>query len=294
MNEHYRKGMLVKMDRSNAIPIGFLILMIVVVLPSFFGPPLYVMIAILTLFVAFFFGFSFTHGYQTLGGKAISAFLGITVVVTYVMEWLGTHLGIPFGHYYYTNNLGPLILDVPIVIPIQWFNALYVCYIMANITLSRSGNGASASLLKRILLTSIITGLFMVSWDFINDPYMVGVGSWVWTSPMEFFGLTFYGIPLSNFLGWVFTSALTVFAFDLYRNQNADTFHRFIEKLAEPINGLVLVPYLYLLVVPAISGILAGLFSFSVATTLAPIGLASVTMGFAALLTAWRYRAVAF
>jgi uncharacterized membrane protein len=284
--------MLVKMDRSNAIPIGFLILMIMVVLPSFFGPPLYVMIIILSLFVAFFFGFSFTHGYQTLGGKAISVFLGITVVVTYVMEWLGTHFGIPFGNYYYTNNLGPLILDVPIVIPIQWFNALYVCYIMANITLSRSGNGMSASLLKQILLTSIITGLFMVSWDFINDPYMVGVGSWVWTSPIEFFGLTFYGIPLSNFLGWVFTSALTVFLFDLYRNQDADAFHRFIEKVAEPINGLVLVPYLYLLVVPVTSGFVAGLFSFSVATTLAPIGLASVTMGFAALLTAWRFNRI--
>jgi uncharacterized membrane protein len=278
------------MDRSNLIPVIFLILMIVVVLPSFLGPPLYLMVIMLTLHVAFFFGFSFTHGYQTLGGKAISVFFGITFVVTYVMEWLGTHFGVPFGHYYYTNQLGPLLMDVPVVIPVQWFNMLYVCYIMAKVILKRNNDGVSASIsFQRILLSSVVVGLFMVSWDFINDPYMVGVGSWVWTAPMEFFGLAFQGIPLSNFLGWVFTSALTVLLVDLYRRQDRESVKKFMDNITEPINGLILVPYLFAFVIQTISGITVGVFSFSIATTLVPIGLALVCMGLATVLTGWRF-----
>jgi len=104
----------------------------------------------LILYVAFFFGFSFTHGLQTLGGRAISVFFGITALTTYVMEWLGTHFGIPFGHYYYTNQLGPLLMDVPIVIPIQWFNVLYVCYLMTNIILTRDDDSVDVAEMSRI------------------------------------------------------------------------------------------------------------------------------------------------
>ena len=271
------------MDRTGWIPTGFLILMIVVVLPTFLNPPLSMMIIMLILHVAFFFGFSFTHGYRTLGGKAISVFFGITVMVTYVMEWLGTHFGIPFGHYYYSNQLGPLVMDVPVVIPVQWFNMLYVCYIMANILLGKSENEVSS--FKRIILSSVVVGLFMVSWDFINDPYMVGVGSWVWTDPMEFFGLAFQAIPLSNFLGWVLTSALTVLLFDLYRRRDRESVKNFMDNVAEPINGLVLVPYLFTLVVQTSSGIAAGVFSLGIPMSLVPIGVALVCMGLAAVLT---------
>ena len=274
---------LIEMNRTSLIPTTFLFLMMVVVLPTFLNPPLFLMILMLTLHVSFFFGFSFTHGYRTLGGKAISVFFGITVMVTYVMEWLGTHFGIPFGHYYYSNQLGPLVMDVPVVIPVQWFNMLYVCYIMANILLGKSENEVSS--FKRIILSSVVVGLFMVSWDFINDPYMVGVGSWVWTDPMEFFGLAFQAIPLSNFLGWVLTSALTVLLFDLYRRRDRESVKNFMDNVAEPINGLVLVPYLFTLVVQTSSGIAAGVFSLGIPMSLVPIGVALVCMGLAAVLT---------
>jgi len=240
------------MDRIATLPIVFLILMIAVSLPVLLGPPLYVMIIMLILYVAFFFGFSFTHGFYTFGGKAISVFFVITALTTYVMEWLGTHFGIPFGHYYYTNQLGPLLMDVPIVIPIQWFNVLYVCYLMTNIILTQDdvsvdvAEMSSFSLVApRVLATSVITGLFMVSWDLINDPYMVGLGSWVWTNPAEFLGLSLEGIPLSNFLGWFLTSALTVLLFDLYRYKDRIPLQL---KITDSLNGLVLVPYLYLFI----------------------------------------------
>lgn len=52
------------------------------------------------------------------------------------MERIGTHYGIPFCHYYCTDQLGLLLMDVPIVIPLQWFNMMYACYIITNVILS--------------------------------------------------------------------------------------------------------------------------------------------------------------
>ena len=284
------------MDRIATLPLVFLILMIAVSLPVLLSPPLYVMVIMLILYVAFFFGFSFTHGFYTFGGKTISVFFVITALTTYVMEWLGTHFGIPFGHYYYTNQLGPLLMEVPIVIPLQWFNMLYVCYIMANIAFGRNRtkieSTSRSARVGQILFISVVVGLFMVSWDFINDPYMVGVGSWVWTDPMEFFMLSFHGIPLSNFLGWILTGAIAVFLFELYTLRNREPAQNFMDKAVKPINGLVLVPYLYQLFVQVSSGIVAGVFSFGSTSTLVPIGLALVTMGSSVLLTGWRFNQI--
>ena len=62
-----------------------------------------------------------------------------------------------------------------------------------------------------------------------------------------------------------------------------------MDNVTEKMNGLVLVPYLFTLVVQTTSGIAAGVFSFSTATTLVPIGLAVVCMGLALVLTGWRF-----
>jgi len=289
------------MNRWTTFFTGLLIVMMAVSLSVFLGPPLPVAILLLILYVVTFFTFSFTHGIRTLGAKGVSVFFGITAVVTYLMEWLGTHFGWPFGHYYYTNRLGPLLMEVPVVIPIQWFNMLYVCYIMVNIILA-GGNrvegqrepGGTEELrlsdpLPRIVATSIAVGLLMVSWDFINDPYMVGVGTWVWTDPTEFFGLAFQGIPLSNFIGWVFTSAVTVVLFELYRHRHRLPLRWVGDRLSEPANILVIVPYLLAFVIQAANGTVAGVFSLEALAGWAPIALGATTMSLATIATLVRY-----
>lgn len=289
------------MKRPTLIFTVLLLVMMVVSLPVFLDLPLSVTILLLILYVMTLFAFSFTHGTQTFGVRTITVFFAITAVVTYVMEWLGTHFGFPFGHYYYTNRLGPLLMDVPIVIPVQWFNILYVCYIMVNIILA-GGNRAEgqqepvatqelrlSSPVPRILTTSIAAGLFMVAWDFINDPYMVGVGTWVWTDPTEFFGLAFQGIPLSNFIGWVFTAALTALLFELYRHRYKVALKWVADTVSEPANILVIVPYLYALFFQAISGIVAGVFTFDSIAGWAPIAVAAASMGLATIATVVRY-----
>ncbi len=293
---------LFKMKRPTLFFTGLLVLMLATSLPVFLGLPLPMTILLLILYVVILFVFSFTHGIQTLGIRAISVLLGITVVVTYLMEWLGTHFGVPFGHYYYTNQLGPLLMEVPFVIPIQWFNMLYVCYIMVNIIVAggnrvedkedsmKAAESRLPYVLPRVVVTSILVGLFMVSWDFINDPYMVGVGSWVWTEPTEFFGLAFQDIPLSNFIGWVFTSVVTILLFDLYRHLYRVPLMWVQENASETANILIIVPYLHALFFQAVNGVLAGVFSVESVAGWAPIALAAVCMGLATTATVARYQ----
>ncbi|MFW9888666.1 MAG: carotenoid biosynthesis protein [Candidatus Thorarchaeota archaeon] len=285
----------VAMKRQNALTVSLLIAMMAVSLPSLSGLPMSVNILLLILYVVVLGAFAFVHGAQTLGLRGIVVFFFITAITTYFMEWLGTHLGIPFGHYYYTNRLGPLLMDVPIVIPLQWFNILYATYIMAQVALSgmmrdvsdgkqsRDGQNLFAAL-PRLLVISILTGLFMVSWDFINDPYMVGVGMWVWINPKEFLGQMLFGIPLSNFLGWILTSAVVVLMFEIYK-RNDHNIRGTQRNSTGEMRILVMVPYLYMCIFQAVSGAISGVFPLSSLEGLGPIALATVSVGLATTLT---------
>lgn len=289
------------MNQHNLLPVTLLLLMMAVSLPALFGLPLEITIILLIVYVVVLSAFSFVHGTQMLGRKKIAAFFCIAVLVTYLMEWLGTHFGVPFGHYYYTNRLGPMLMEVPITIPFQWFNILYASYIMSQILLSgwrKREDQAGQSTVEgqilskaypRLIVTSIIVGLFMVSWDFINDPYMVGEGMWVWTDPTEFFGLMLFGIPFSNYLGWVLTGAIAVLVFELYR-YFADRLPRnSLETHTESGELLALVPYVYVYVFQALSGLTSGVFSLMSAGGWEPIVLAAIGGGIAAIATVWGY-----
>jgi len=61
------------------------------------------------------------------------------------------------------------------------------------------------------------------------------------------------------------------------------------DKLSEPANILVIVPYLFAFVTQAANGIVAGVFSFEALAGWAPMVLGAVTMGLAAIATLVRY-----
>ncbi len=54
-----------------------------------------------------------------------------------------------------------------------------------------------------VTYTIVSSALAMTAWDLSLDPRMVADGNWIWQD-----GGIYFGIPLSNFAGWVVTSAL--------------------------------------------------------------------------------------
>ena len=122
-----------------------------------------------------------------LGWRRMGFFVVWGCLIGGTSELIGTTTGFPFGAYEYTPWLGPKLFGhVPYFIPLSWFAMSIVSLDLAQrVVGSRAG---------RIALGA----LFMVIWDVSLDPAMSrAFPFWVYPG-----GGFFYGMPLSNWLGW--------------------------------------------------------------------------------------------
>ncbi len=128
------------------------------------------------------------------GRPAIAAAI-VLVGGGFVVELLGHRTGFPFGSYDYTETLGLAVLGVPLYVPLAWAMMGWPAFLAGRV----SGRPA------------LIGSAVLVSWDLFLDPQMVGDGHWRWeqTGWPEI-----HGIPVSNFLGWAFVSALMMLVLD--------------------------------------------------------------------------------
>ncbi len=128
-------------------------------------------------------------------------------------ELAGTSSGLPFGDYAYSGLLGYRILGlVPFPIPLSWFYMLMGSLVIVA-RLSRADSPPAP------WRWAAGAGLLMMAWDISMDPAMVKTGHWVWGNGAMFRGWpawlesfftsdAFYGMPLSNWLGWFLTATL--------------------------------------------------------------------------------------
>jgi lycopene beta-cyclase len=122
--------------------------------------------------------------------------LRVTLVVVFgawLAEAVGSHTGIPFGRYDYTNILQPQLLGVPLLIPLAWMMMLPPAWAVSRAIV---GSGSRIKF-------ALISAAAMTAWDLFLDPQMVAWNFWIWESPGIYFG-----IPLVNFVGWFLVSGL--------------------------------------------------------------------------------------
>lgn len=129
--------------------------------------------------------------------------LAIVAVLSYFAEWLGSKTGFPFGAYHYTDVLQPQLAGVPLLIPLAWMMMLAPAWAIAKIILGKRDTPK----LPIPIYYSLVAALAFTAWDLFLDPQMVGWGFWVWDAPGIYFG-----IPFSNYLGWLLVSFLLTLA----------------------------------------------------------------------------------
>lgn len=117
------------------------------------------------------------YALERYGGRAWGL-LALAFVFGLAVEWLGYSTGVPFGAYSYTAP-GPALLGVPLIVPLGWFA-------FTVIALALSPPGAARW----------FAPLVLVAWDVGLDPLMVAQGFWAFESG------AYYGVPVSNFVGW--------------------------------------------------------------------------------------------
>lgn len=133
--------------------------------------------------------------------KTLKTF-AVVGVLSFFAEFIGSHTGIPFGKYHYTDVLQPQIAGVPLLIPLAWMMMLPPAWAIASAILA--GKEREETFKAKFVFLS---ALAFTAWDLFLDPQMVGWKFWVWEIPGQYFG-----IPLINYLGWLLVSALLTFA----------------------------------------------------------------------------------
>ncbi len=134
-----------------------------------------------------------------LGLKRSMLFLLWGSAIGAAAELMGTQTGVPFGAYTYGDFLGAKIAGhVPWLIPPSWYAVSVLSYDLAR----RLKGGTAATILWG--------AAFMVLWDVALDPAMSRAFPF-WTYDTEGF---FFGMPLSNWVGWFVTSLVIVWGYD--------------------------------------------------------------------------------
>ena len=140
------------------------------------------------------------HAILALGRHAALGFLAICLAVTFFMENLGVLTGLPFGHYHFVVGAGlPHVGAIPVIVGFLYFGVGYPSWVIAGILLERAGLQPDDRF--RLIALPLVASFVMVQWDVVMDPSNSTLGGvWVWHD-----GGGYFGVPLTNYLGWYLT-----------------------------------------------------------------------------------------
>jgi len=159
------------------------------------------------------FPFALIHGAKRYGWKGIAVFMVVTLIVSNILENSSILTGFPFGTYYYTDSLGPKIALVPFFISLSYISFGYLAWVFSTILV---GEVRRNSTILTTVAVSLVASFVMVDWDLSLDPLASTINhAWIWTQ-----GGAYFGVPISNFLGWFFTDWIFFQLFALYQGRH--------------------------------------------------------------------------
>ena len=145
-------------------------------------------------------------GVVDLGWRRTLAFSGCVWPVALAAELSSTRTGFPFGFYEYTGltrGRELFIADVPFIDSLSFVFLAYAAFCLART--------AVAGRAVPRWVTAIAAGVLMMALDVVIDPLAVRGERW-FLGPLFAYGTAgpYFGVPLSNFAGWVVVGAVGV------------------------------------------------------------------------------------
>ncbi|MBU8919195.1 carotenoid biosynthesis protein [Bacillus sp. FJAT-29953] len=142
--------------------------------------------------------FGLLHGAMSYKWSGILTFIVICLVVSNLLENTSVMTGFPFGHYYYTDVIGPKLFLVPLLIGPSYCAIGYLAWVLGTVLIGDINRTSSAF---TTFAVPFIASFAMVAWDLGFDPTASTINHfWIWEQ-----GGGYFGVPLTNFLGWYFT-----------------------------------------------------------------------------------------
>lgn len=129
--------------------------------------------------------------------------LGLLTVYTYVIELIGVRTDWPYGAFEYGVQLGPVLFgEVPLALALFFVPLVLNAYLLTLLSL---GTHSESVVLRIPVAIALVVGI-----DVVLDPAAVALGFWAFSPPGAF-----YGVPISNYLGWALSGTVAVVLIDL-------------------------------------------------------------------------------
>ena len=132
-----------------------------------------------------------------LGGDRSVVLLLVLALFSYGVEYVGLVTGFPYGVFGYGSLMGAKIAGVlPVLLPFAYLPLVFgACALAVHFA-------------RRAWVRVLVATGFLVLFDLVLDPGAVALGLWSFAA-----GGWYYGVPLSNFAGWLLSG---VFACSLF------------------------------------------------------------------------------
>jgi len=142
-----------------------------------------------------------------IGGRRALLFTGWAWAVAFLAEFSSTRTGVPFGLYHYTGSTWGTeiyLANIPLFDSLSFTFLAYAAFSLARRLLGRGGGPAVV----------FLSGVLMMLLDVVIDPLAVRGGRW-FLGEIFYYpeGGVYFGVPLSNFLGWALVGWLIVGGF---------------------------------------------------------------------------------
>jgi uncharacterized membrane protein len=141
-----------------------------------------------------------------LGWRRALGFAGCLWPVAWLAEFSSTRTGVPFGLYEYTgltHGRELYIANVPLMDSLSFTFLAYASFCLARVALAGRTMPRWA--------TAVATGVLMMALDVVIDPLAVRGDRWFLGYLFRYAEPgTYFGVPLSNFAGWVIVGAVGV------------------------------------------------------------------------------------
>ncbi|MFP4591190.1 MAG: bisanhydrobacterioruberin hydratase [Halobacteriales archaeon] len=137
----------------------------------------------------------------TVGRRGL-VIVAALVAYTHAIEFVGVRTGWPYGEFAYGVSLGPMPAGVPVALPLLFLPIAANAYLLAALGLGTHPGRAPARV-------ALAVGL-LVGFDLVLDPGAVALGFWSYATEGAY-----YGVPLSNYLGWLLSAAVVVIGLEV-------------------------------------------------------------------------------
>ncbi len=142
-------------------------------------------------------------------------FVSITFLVGFFIEVIGVKTEAIFGTYNYGKTLGFKVLEVPLLIGINWVMLIFIL----NYFVSTYFTFFIFSSKLTLFFKSVFSAILMVMLDYLIEPVAIIHNFWSWESDI---------IPLQNYIGWFLVALPLCMLFQYSKFEKINKFAYFL------------------------------------------------------------------